>query len=289
LLTVAAAQPFATPCEPHIAGVDGMDGGSNRIDSGPKSPAEEARSIGNRFYRKTRRYLAKRYSRLKGYSKRIRHRTCPLCGWSGYEFLPAKPGPFFRFDAICPRCGSAERHRLAYVLLKEVLPVPLQRVLHVAPERPIERWLRSVARDYVSTDLHAPAMCRVDIQMMPFRDATFDLVWCSHVLKHVQSDRKAIREIRRVLKAGGSAVIQVPIWGAATRENEEFADENERVLAYFQADHVRRYGRDFASRLEAAGLSVTTRDVEQLPLHVVLQCGLGDLAGHDVFLVRRAA
>jgi SAM-dependent methyltransferase len=263
-------------------GIDAMDGGS-------KSPMEDARSIGYGVYQKTRRYLARRYSRLRGHSKRIRHRTCPLCDWSGFQFLPAKPGPFFRFDAICPRCGSAERHRLAYVLLKEVLQAPLPRVLHFAPERPIERWLRSVARDYVSTDLRAPAMCRVDIQALPFRDATFDLVWCSHVLEHVPSDRQAMHEIRRVLKDGGSAVIQVPIWGAATRENEEFPDEAQRVLAYFQADHLRLYGRDFANRLEDAGLSVTTRDVEQLPLHVVLQCGLGDLPGREVFLAKRSA
>ena len=166
---------------------------------------------------------------------------------------------------------------------------PTRESAALAPERPIERWLRSVARHYVSTDLRVHAMCRVDIQALPFRDATFDLVWCSHVLEHVPSDRKAMHEIRRVLKAGGSAVIQVPVWGAATRENEEFADENQRVLAYFQADHVRLYGRDFANRLEAAGLSVTTRHVEQLPLHIVLQCGLGDLPGREVFLARRAA
>jgi SAM-dependent methyltransferase len=178
---------------------------------------------------------------------------------------------------------------LAYVLLKETLPTRLHNVLHFAPERPIERWLRSVSDDYLSADLHAPAMCNVDIQSLPFGDASFDLIWCSHVLEHVPFDRKAMREIWRVLKSSGSAVIQVPIWGEVTRENEEFQDENERVLAYFQADHVRLYGQDFVARLETSGLSVTRNHIEQVPLHLVLRWGLSDFAGRDVFLARKSA
>jgi SAM-dependent methyltransferase len=208
-----------------------------------------------------------------------------LCDWSGFQFLPVKPGPFFRFDAICPNCGSAERHRLAYVLLKDILPARFDRALHFAPERPIERWLRSISDDYLSADLYAPAMCSVDIQSLPFANASFDLVWCSHVLEHVPFDRKAMNEIRRVLRATGLAVIQVPIWGDTTRENEEFPDENQRLLAYFQADH----GQDFVGRLEDSGLSVTRNHIEQVPLHLVLRWGLSDCAGRDVFLARRTA
>lgn len=41
-----------------------------------------------------------------------------------------------------------------------------------------------------------------DIMALPFRDNTFDYVHCSHVLEHVESPEKALKEIMRVGKKG---------------------------------------------------------------------------------------
>ena len=46
-------------------------------------------------------------------------------------------------------------------------------------------------------------MVRMDICDIPYRDNTFDVIYCSHVLEHVPDDRKAMREFLRVLKVGG--------------------------------------------------------------------------------------
>ena len=142
-------------------------------------------------------------------------RECPLCGWTGFQFLPVKPGPFFRFDAKCPRCWSYERHRLAYVLLKDELSKPLGRVLHFAPEKPLAKWIATLASDYHTADISgARVRHKVDIQDMPFDSASFDLIWCSHVLEHVarrrQSDARnarccAWRESNRASSALGRA------------------------------------------------------------------------------------
>ena len=43
----------------------------------------------------------------------------------------------------------------------------------------------------------------VDIQALPFLDDSYDLVYASLVLEHVNDDKEAIREICRVLKPGG--------------------------------------------------------------------------------------
>jgi len=213
-------------------------------------------------------------------------RECPLCGWTGFQFLPMKPGPFFRFDAKCPSCASLERHRLAYLLLKDELPARLGRVLHFAPEAQVTAWISAKAGEYVTADLMAPGVTHcVDIQAMPFEDGRFDFIWCSHVLEHVPDDAKAMRELRRVLRPGGIAVILVPVWGEETVEDVLDSD-SARVERYFQEDHLRLYGRDITQRLNDAGFAVTMRCVEELPLQAVLRHSLDSGAGREVFLVR---
>src|SRR5205807_185694 len=49
-----------------------------------------------------------------------------------------------------------------------------------------------------------------DLEQVPFEDNTFDAVVCLGVIEYLASDEQAVREIRRVLKPGGSAVISTP-------------------------------------------------------------------------------
>jgi SAM-dependent methyltransferase len=56
-----------------------------------------------------------------------------------------------------------------------------------------------------------------DAQKLPFPERTFDRAICLDVLEHVPNDNAALREIRRVLKPGGTLVLTVPayrwLWG----------------------------------------------------------------------------
>jgi len=49
-----------------------------------------------------------------------------------------------------------------------------------------------------------------DATKMPFKNEFFDKVYCSEVLEHILDDRKAVSEIKRVLKKGGTLVVTVP-------------------------------------------------------------------------------
>lgn len=78
---------------------------------------------------------------------------------------------------------------------------------------------------------------------VPFPDRAFDLVICSHVLEHVPDDAFVLAEIRRLLRPGGTAFLNVPI------HDEHYDDPN----------HVRRYTpAGFLARVRAAGLEVRT-------------------------------
>ena len=132
-------------------------------------------------------------------------------------------------------------------------------MLHVAPEAVLRERLRAIPGvTYVSGDLSAESGPeRIDVTALRFDDSTFDLVICNHVLEHVPDDRRAMREIARVLKPGGEAILLVP--DVATLETDEdlsIVDPTERVLRFGQSDHVRRYGWDYVERLREVGFTV---------------------------------
>jgi SAM-dependent methyltransferase len=192
---------------------------------------------------------------------------CPCCGGTFRKFMPTiKPVGPNRSNERCPSCGARDRNRHLWLYLvnkTNLLADPL-RVLHFAPERVLEKKLKPLPNlDYVSTDLERQrADVKADITDLPFPDDSFDVILCSHVLEHVVEDRKGMRELYRVLKPGGWALVLVPI---DSRRDETFEDPTilaprDRERAFGQADHVRIYGGDFKARLEEAGFTVRVED-----------------------------
>lgn len=215
-------------------------------------------------------------------------RECNLCGWRGMQFLPYGNPRKRRWDARCPRCGSLERHRLAHYLLRDELAALRPRTLHVAPERAVEGWLRSISSDYLSIDLTNAAMRREDLTALTLNDGQYDLVWCSHVLEHIPQDRQAMREMFRVLAPGGLAVVQVPMWRQVTEEDlaSDLSPE-ERLARYYQADHVRLYGMDIVDRLREAGFDVEIRRASDCDPAAIVRHGLSFVSTLEGFVCRK--
>lgn len=184
---------------------------------------------------------------------------CPLCGSRFDRFKDA----WNRAGALCWRCGSHERHRLQWVLFQRhpELLAPPPRLLHFAPEWCLRRRLASVPGiDYVGADLEPDrGDVALDVRRLAVPDASFDAVICSHVLEHVDEDAVAMGELRRVVKPGGWLIALVPIDANLTETLEDPAvvTPEERLERYWQEDHVRLYGPDFAERLDRAGFNVT--------------------------------
>lgn len=174
-----------------------------------------------------------------------------------------------REDALCVHCGALERHRFVWLYFSEKTDLfdgRTKKVLHVAPERCFEHLLKKQLGDgYVTADLTSPrAMVKMDITDIQYPDDSFDVIYCSHVLEHVQDDRKAMREFHRVLAKDGWAILLVPITVDRTLEDPTIIDPSERLRVFGQKDHVRRYGPDFVDRLREAGFTVTVTRVSDL-------------------------
>jgi SAM-dependent methyltransferase len=215
-------------------------------------------------------------------------RKCPFCGWRGYRFEPFGNRVLRRSDACCPNCGSLERHRVARLLLQDRL-CGRQKVLHLAPESLMIPWLVSLSRDYLNADLHHPAMRRLDLTDTGLPDASFTLVWCSHVLEHIPDDMAALHEAFRILAPGGQLVLQVPIGGEATLEDPTVTTDDARLETFLQEDHVRLYGRDIAARIEAAGFACEMLSSASLTPADQSLYAVGHPVFREVFLCRRPA
>lgn len=186
---------------------------------------------------------------------------CPVCDSQYRKFLPY--GRKGRDNALCPNCLALERHRLMYLYLKRktnFFKDPLQ-VLHVAPEYCfIDRFEKMKNLDYITADIESPlAKVKMDIHAIPFADNTFDVAFCNHVMEHVDDYVKATSELYRVLKPGGWAIIQSPqdLNRATTYEDATITDPREREKHFWQNDHLRLFGRDYANELAKGGFAVT--------------------------------
>jgi SAM-dependent methyltransferase len=187
--------------------------------------------------------------------------TDPIDGKSFTTFLPYGYGEQ-RNNVLSPSTLSLERHRLLWLYLQNETNFFSAeiKVLHFAPEQCfLKRFKKLKNLEYTTTDLESPiADVKADICNLPFKDNSYDVILCNHVLEHIPDDTKAMQELYRVLKPGGYGVFQIPqdLSRANTFEDDSITEKKERAKIFGQYDHVRVYGRDYFDKLRSIGFKV---------------------------------
>ena len=129
--------------------------------------------------------------------------------------------------------------------------------------RPPKPHFKSRPGQYITADLESPlADLHFDVQQIPLGDNSVDVVLCNHILEHVADDRKALRELHRILKPGGWGILLSPVDRdyEQTYEDDSIVDPDERTRIFGQYDHRRIYGQDYVDRLRGAGFEAADID-----------------------------
>ena len=194
---------------------------------------------------------------------------CPVCEKKFSKFLSYGSNVAHRENVLCPYDLTLERHRLMWLYLKNesnFFTAEKLDVLHIAPEQCFYgKFKEQKNLNYLTGDLVSPlADIHFDLHHIPLEDNRFDVVFCNHVMEHVDDPIQCMKELFRVMKPGGWAIMQVPqdMTRETTYEDPSIVDPAEREKHFWQKDHVRLFGRDYPQWWEKAGFTVEIYDVQ---------------------------
>ena len=208
---------------------------------------------------------------------------CPVCGFELHAFKPMwksyrrdveRFGYIHRHSELetfnlenmtCPKCDATDRERLMAIYLDKVWPTlgakDRTRLRDFAPGLSLSRKIkRYPSIDYRSADLgRADVQDHIDLTDIRYPDESVDIFICSHIFEHIPDDRKAMRELRRIMKPDGFGLVLVPLVIGVDETTEELgqATLEYRWKHFGMGDHVRQYGkRDFLRRLTESGFAI---------------------------------
>lgn len=188
---------------------------------------------------------------------------CPVCSRSFRKFLSYGSAVAHRENVLCPYDLTLERHRLMWLYLtnkSSFFTDDNLDVLHIAPEQCFLPYFKKQANlNYLTGDLESPiADIHFDLHHIPLDDNKFDVIFCNHVLEHVENDHQCMSELFRVMKPGGWGIFQVPMdtTREVTYEDKSIVTPEEREKHFWQKDHVRLFGLDYPKKLQAVGFDV---------------------------------
>ena len=192
---------------------------------------------------------------------------CPVCEKSFRKFLSYGSNVASRDNVLCPYDLTLERHRLMWLYLKrksDFFTKPNIKVMHIAPEQCFHKRFKNQKNlDYTTGDLLSPiADLHFDLHDIPLPDNQYEVIFCNHVMEHVEDDLRCMQELYRIMKPGGWGIMQVPIDSNrdTTYEDKSITSPEEREKHFWQYDHVRLYGTNYPKRLEEAGFKVEAID-----------------------------
>jgi SAM-dependent methyltransferase len=165
----------------------------------------------------------------------------------------------------CMYCGCHDRERHLFMYFDKLDLWHRMRhgkILHFAPERHLQRKISQQNPDYyVKADLcpSGSDVQKIDATAIPFQENMFDFIFANHVLEHIPDYRRALKELYRILKPEGIAILQTPYSRLLKKnfEDQGIASDALRRFFYGQEDHVRIFGEDdFLKSIEKAGFTL---------------------------------
>ena len=173
---------------------------------------------------------------------------------------------------------SKNRERLLLAVIQNRVQFKNKSILHFSPEKHLYDFLKK--QTIISPVDILPGFYQsierstayADATSLLFKDESFEIVIANHIMEHIPEDIQAMKEIHRVLKPGGLAILQVPYSEKLkkTIENPFINNPIEQEKLYGQKDHVRIYAlNDYLSRLKTAGFKIEVLANPELEVYKV--------------------
>ena len=143
---------------------------------------------------------------------------------------------------VCTSCGSLERHRIVRAAWTPLLGESLCRLkaIQFSLDPSVDKeWFDSLEISVFGKKNS------LDLETIDRPSESYDVVICNHVLEHIEDDRRAFREVMRILRPTGLFQFTVPL--PQTRAVTEEWGYPDRPHG-----HYRLYGRDLVDRFAGA-------------------------------------
>jgi SAM-dependent methyltransferase len=194
---------------------------------------------------------------------------CPFCSgfYKAQKFSITKES-----STVCPVCSSTEDERtvLLFLLAKTRLLSGELKILIIAEEGVLTRFFENFPNAEVRKYSTRGDFIIRDKRGMDFEAGYFDVIVCNYILEKHPSPQILLKDLKRILKSDGIAVLQ-----ANVDENREETAEyshmyyKDRLLLYDIPGNMRRYGKDYGGILKSFGLNMSklkfTSGFESLP------------------------
>lgn len=152
------------------------------------------------------------------------------------------------------------------------------------------RWMERNGITCTTADLNTSGVdLQLDIQATELEDDSYDVVIANHVLEHVDDFRKALQEVRRILKPAGFFICSFPMdpkIELVDEESEPLSDV-ERIKRFGQNDHKRVFGMKADKLLIDAGFDVEVIDGTDYPEEILPIIGPADYDMNRLFCCRK--
>ena len=222
---------------------------------------------------------------------------CPCCNLKFRRFTKGnfreKPNRFnsqryehTRQDILCPSCRALPRHRILAAWCDEHLDLlKSSRILYFAPEHSMMLWMKRNKISCTTADLYKKADLKLDIQSTGLADNSYDVIFCNHVLEHVDDFRSALKEMYRIMKPNGHFICSFPMDPKIELldEDPEVQTNADRIKRFGQSDHKRVFGMKADQFLTETGFTVNTISGETFPEEILPVVGPADYDNNCLF------
>lgn len=166
---------------------------------------------------------------------------CGICGSDEFKSCD-DPYRIKRQKVECVKCHSRERHRCIKIVYDKYIKKNVEKILLFSKD-PAECYLPDHTEQSIFNSKNS-----IDLTNIQKDNETYDLIYCHHILEHIENDALAFYEMCRILKKNGQLCWTVPM--PLIIKETIYKKDYEELPDWYDPDHVRYYGADIIELLK---------------------------------------